>query len=159
MESSAQRLETGYSPKDAEAVTVLKGIDFALETSLLPIVIERYALGVVESGNDQKHRRPWSVRETSVAIARVAGGEPRPRCQSVVAVARASLFPERLCFQSVVAVSRASSSSSPKSESVVVSAEEKRASSYPEDNQYPSVCRLKMTNMMHSKARMRLRMS
>ncbi|KAK3188892.1 hypothetical protein Dsin_028453 [Dipteronia sinensis] len=47
MASNAQRLEVSFSPQVAEVVTILRGIDLAMDTCLVPAIVESDALGVV----------------------------------------------------------------------------------------------------------------
>ncbi|KAK3221600.1 hypothetical protein Dsin_008625 [Dipteronia sinensis] len=47
MGSTSQRLEATFSPKEAEAMAILRGIEFAVGSGLMPVVIESDSLGVV----------------------------------------------------------------------------------------------------------------
>ncbi|KAK2652270.1 hypothetical protein Ddye_012126 [Dipteronia dyeriana] len=51
MDSSSQWIEACYSPQVAEAVAILRGIDFAIDTNLVPTVVESNVLGVVNLVN------------------------------------------------------------------------------------------------------------
>ncbi|KAK3193591.1 hypothetical protein Dsin_024901 [Dipteronia sinensis] len=55
MATSAQRMVASDSPQAAEAITVLRGIELAIDTGLVSAVIESDALGVV---NQIKSRGP-----------------------------------------------------------------------------------------------------
>ncbi|KAK3218996.1 hypothetical protein Dsin_012966 [Dipteronia sinensis] len=57
MASWAQRLEANYSPLVAEAMAIFRGITFAVEAGLVPIVVESDALAVVNliNAGDQIH--------------------------------------------------------------------------------------------------------
>ncbi|KAK2641436.1 hypothetical protein Ddye_023199 [Dipteronia dyeriana] len=48
MGSSAQRIQACFTPQIAEAIAILRGIEFARDMGLLPVVVESDALGVVK---------------------------------------------------------------------------------------------------------------
>ncbi|KAL5761774.1 hypothetical protein ACOSP7_018038 [Xanthoceras sorbifolium] len=52
MAANAQKLVAGYSVTIAEALAMLKGIQFALATSLLPTIVETDSLEVVSIINN-----------------------------------------------------------------------------------------------------------
>ncbi|KAK3229800.1 hypothetical protein Dsin_001681 [Dipteronia sinensis] len=54
MASCSQRLDASYSPKAVEAVALLRGIDFAVDVGMVPVVIESDVLGVVNLVNSGK---------------------------------------------------------------------------------------------------------
>ncbi|KAK3198328.1 hypothetical protein Dsin_021743 [Dipteronia sinensis] len=47
MGTTAQRMGVSLSPKVAEAMTILKGIEFTVESGLVPVLVESDSLGVV----------------------------------------------------------------------------------------------------------------
>ena len=51
MASSVQQLEASFTPQVAEVVAILRGIEFATDLGLVPIVVESDALGVVNTIN------------------------------------------------------------------------------------------------------------
>ncbi|KAK2648953.1 hypothetical protein Ddye_016442 [Dipteronia dyeriana] len=55
MASSAQRVNAWYYSQVVEAVTVLRVVKFAMDSRLLPIVLESNALGVINMINTGSH--------------------------------------------------------------------------------------------------------
>ncbi|KAK3213429.1 hypothetical protein Dsin_018135 [Dipteronia sinensis] len=52
MAAGTQRMQAGYSSQVVEAVAVLHGITFAVDTCQLPFVVESDTLGVVKMINE-----------------------------------------------------------------------------------------------------------
>ncbi|KAK3211119.1 hypothetical protein Dsin_015825 [Dipteronia sinensis] len=51
MATSAQRIDASFTPQLAEAIAILRGLQFAIETGLFPILVESDALEVVNLVN------------------------------------------------------------------------------------------------------------